>query len=212
MATTTVTLYRNGNTTSPRLDNVRDSDVVKFKHDDEEWVRGRQKGISTFDATAKVTAKIFGPRWWILPEDSAVVDGLYVLNDNEPPGHWLFQPDRDMPLATYIDLLRQQQKTAANDGQWEGPTGKDWPGPGDLTTEQEATLSAMAANARTGPVPLSPKAHDFLLIALDQHIERMEAQIEEAGEDEDTVSDLTNDLVLYSLIRQHLADRGPQSG
>lgn len=46
-----IDLYRGGNAGSPRFDNVRNRDIVKFKKPSgEEMVKGLSGGISTFTA------------------------------------------------------------------------------------------------------------------------------------------------------------------
>ena len=47
-----IDLYRSGNTTSPRLDNVRDKDIIKYKNKETGLVevKGMSGGISTFTA------------------------------------------------------------------------------------------------------------------------------------------------------------------
>src|SRR4051812_16097361 len=97
---TPVTLYRNGNTTTPRLDNVRPVDVETYDVNGVTWVRARVRGISCFDATAG-NAVVNGKNWWTLPTKSTSEPGLYLLNDNNPPGHWAVQPDVDMTLAAF---------------------------------------------------------------------------------------------------------------
>ena len=70
----------------------------------------------------------------------------------------------------------------------------------------------MVHTSGAGPVPLSPKAHNFLLTAVDEHIRRMQAQLDDPGVDDDSASDLTNDLTLYKLIYDHLRRQGPLPG
>lgn len=60
-----------------------------------------------------------------------------------------------------------------------------------------------------GCVPLSDKALAMVLHALDAHMDTMRARLADPATDEDTASDLTNDLALYQLIRTHLHDLGP---
>lgn len=56
-----IDLYRGGNAVSPRFDNVRDRDIVKFKKPSgDEMVKGLSGGISTF------TAPRAERNWWWL--------------------------------------------------------------------------------------------------------------------------------------------------
>jgi hypothetical protein len=199
---TAVTIYRNGNTTTPRLDNVRPIDVETYDLHGVEWVRARVRGISCFDATAG----IHGKNWWDLPANSAIEPGLHLANDNDPPGHWAFQPDVDMTLAAFTQALRDQGRTVGHGGQWSGPT--TWPGPN--ATEERNNLPAMG-DSTTTPSPFSAKVHDFILEALDHHIASLRSELD-SEDDDDRSSDLTNDLVLYQLIRRDLAQRGHGAG
>lgn len=203
-------LYRNGNTTGPRLDNVRDIDVETYDVSGVQWVRARVRGISCFDATAG-NDLIHGKNWWRLPTGSAVLPGLFLINDNNPPGHWAFQPDVDMTRTAFTQLLTQQGTTVPNGGQWVGPSPNNWPGPNAGNEDEVGTVRTVGETTVSTPGPFSGKVHDFVLGALDRQIGSMQSDLD-SEDDDDQRSDLTNDLVLYQLIRRHLAEQGPNQG
>lgn len=206
MPNTTVTLYRNGNSTSTRLDHVRPQDAVRFQNNGQTWVRGNQSGISSFDARAPISGK----NWWTLPSGAPILHGLSLVNDNTPPGHWAWQPAQDMPENQFVTLLGLQGATTANGGRWTGPSANNWPGPGgQLAQEEVASLTAQATKVVAAQAPLTAKPHAFVLDALDGQIAAMRDELARVGDDEDASSDLTNDLVLLQLIHQHLAEQGP---
>ncbi|MDB9511509.1 hypothetical protein PN499_09980 [Kamptonema animale CS-326] len=110
MAQTPVALYRQGNASSPRMDNVRpNKDITVYEQQDELWVMlileegrlsggiSRSEGISTFETPGS------GKNWWKLDEGTDIPSELELVNDR--PGHWLFQPSRPMPLVQYKELL-----------------------------------------------------------------------------------------------------------
>jgi hypothetical protein len=100
MAGTSLELFRAGNTTSPRMDRVRQDDVEIYDVNGIEWVRGRVGGMSTQTAIDPA----LGGRWWRLPAGSNYDDRLlFVVNDDV--GHWAWQSSFDMPLADYRAAL-----------------------------------------------------------------------------------------------------------
>jgi hypothetical protein len=104
MGVTPIDLFRSGNSRSPRLDNVRiggaDPDVDTFADAvNTTWVVANGKGISSSDTV--------DPTWtgkpWRLPAGTIFPDGLRLFEDD--PGHWVWEPATDMPLANYEGLL-----------------------------------------------------------------------------------------------------------
>lgn len=111
MAKTPVILYRQGNASSPRMDNVRpNKDITVYEQQGKLWVMltleaeklpggmSRSEGISTFDTTGA------GKNWWKLDSGTEIPPELELVNDR--PGHWLFQPSKPMPLEQYKQALR----------------------------------------------------------------------------------------------------------
>lgn len=195
VVTTPVDLWRRGNATSPRLDNIRSQDVDTEKRGNIEFVLANGKGISCFDSRDS------GTNWWKLPAGSLVVAGLTLINDNNPPGHWVFAPAQDMPLDEYRGLLTVQGAPAS------------WQRFRTLVPAVPDSLDTFATPAAGGtPMALSAKAHSFVIDAIDQHIARLEArlaQIDDSPSDEDEAADLGNDLLLYKLIVRHLKGQSP---
>ena len=100
MATTVqVDLYRGGNASSPRMDNVRDTDVLKYKNGNTEWVRAKQRGIST-SGNMPSNQK----NWWKVPKGTVVSNDIYIVNDYAD--HWAWAPAKDMPLSDFIKLMQ----------------------------------------------------------------------------------------------------------
>jgi hypothetical protein len=111
MTKTPVALYRQGNASSPRMDNVRpNKDITVYEQQGELWVMlnlegeslpggmSRSEGISTFDTPGS------GKNWWKLDLGTDIPPELEVVNDR--PGHWLFQPSRPMLLEQYKEALK----------------------------------------------------------------------------------------------------------
>ena len=99
MATTPVDLYRRGNSTAPRMDNVRPKDVQRFTQNGVEWVSGCSGGISTFaNPTPPGTGRI-----WKLAAGEQYSDELHLENDHGD--HWSWQPAHDMETSHYQTLL-----------------------------------------------------------------------------------------------------------
>src|SRR5262245_59887063 len=100
-----VDLYRGGNSTSPRFDNVRDKDVVKFKDPKTGLakVKGMSGGISTFTAPRPEA------NWWWIRAGTVVPPGLVVTRDTTNPKtgitHYTIRPAEDMFLTVYVDHM-----------------------------------------------------------------------------------------------------------
>src|SRR4051794_27951046 len=97
MGTTTLDLYRSGNSGGAGLERVRtngsNADVDVFvDQSGQTWVLADGKGASTWDAP--------DPAWrgkpWRLPAGSPYPDSVLAWNDD--PGHWSWAPVTDMPL------------------------------------------------------------------------------------------------------------------
>lgn len=105
MLTTPITLYRQGNATSPRMDHVRaNKDIAIFEDSGVTWVLanlsdGRSPGgISTF------TNPGIGKNWWKLDVGCALPIELKLLNDHG--NHWLWQPSQIMTIDSYQSALK----------------------------------------------------------------------------------------------------------
>lgn len=102
-----VDLYRGGNSTSPRFDNVRDKDVIKLKDPNTGLikVRGMSGGISAFTAPRPEA------NWWWIKAGTVVPPGLVVTRDTTNPKsgitHYTIRPAEDMLLTVYIEHMRK---------------------------------------------------------------------------------------------------------
>jgi hypothetical protein len=176
------------------MDYVRSQDVDIFTINGTKFVEAMSGGISTYTYSRQPAGK----NWWSLPQGAQIPDDLTLVADITTPGHWLWEPSRNMPLSRYEAALRTVQP-------WTGPTkvAEDMVvtyGPPDLTAPTQAVGDSMT---------LDPKSYRFLLAALDRQIWTMRHSLEDPSLSEDDQSDLTNDLALYELMRKGIADRGP---
>jgi hypothetical protein len=98
-------IYRGGNSTSPRFDNVRDKDIVKFQDPATGLtkVKGMSGGISTFTSPKPET------NWWWIKAGTVVPPGLTVTRDETNPKtgitHYTIRPASDMLLTDYINQM-----------------------------------------------------------------------------------------------------------
>ncbi len=106
MTKTPIPLYRQGNATSPRMDNVRsDKDIATFEEEGIIWVMTTLAdgilpgGISTFASLGR------GKNWWKLDSGIDIPPELQLVNDRE--NHWLWQPNKTMPIDEYKVALKQ---------------------------------------------------------------------------------------------------------
>jgi hypothetical protein len=95
MGITSCDLYRRGNSTGPRMDNVRPRDVKTFLKNGVVWVEGRSGGVSTFASPSPPgTGKI-----WRLQARSSYSDVLHLENNHSD--HWSWEPAYDMEMDRY---------------------------------------------------------------------------------------------------------------
>ena len=101
--TTPIDLYRSGNSTGPRLDNVRPGKEFNTGPNGEEILypdqTPRPNGLSTFENQG------VGKNWWKLPAGSPVPDGLRFFNDHGD--HWTIEPLWPMGKDEYIGFVQQ---------------------------------------------------------------------------------------------------------
>ncbi len=102
-----VDLYRSGNASSPRLDNVRDKDIVKFKDvaTGLTRVKGMSGGISTFTAPKPEN------NWWWIKAGTVVPASLVVTRDHTDPKtnitHYTIRPASDILLTEYVAQMQK---------------------------------------------------------------------------------------------------------
>jgi hypothetical protein len=102
-----IDLYRSGNASSPRFDNVRDKDIVKFKDPKSGLtkVKGMSGGISTFTAPKPEN------NWWWIKAGTIVPASLVVTRDHMDPKtnitHYTIRPASDLLLADYVAQMQK---------------------------------------------------------------------------------------------------------
>jgi hypothetical protein len=96
-------LFRLGNATSPRLDNIRrPKDVDTTEINGILIVIANGKGISLSTKSRIEVTPMSG--WvWKIPKGTSVPPGLKLLNDR--PGHYSITPTFNMPLDEFKGLL-----------------------------------------------------------------------------------------------------------
>jgi hypothetical protein len=98
-------LFRLGNSTSPKLTNIRPRDVDCFKRDDEVlMIRANGKGISLFNQARMESSGLHGTIWMI-PTGTQMPEGLGIYPDPTKPGHFMICPVNDMPMHQFCVLL-----------------------------------------------------------------------------------------------------------
>lgn len=199
---TTVKLWRNGNATSPRLDNVRDGDIVTWDYQGRTYVQAGTGGVSTYADGTPGYPTPGQKNWWSLAAGSEISTFLNVVLDPAIAGHYLWEPAYNMPLARYVNALK------------EAGTAPPWVK--RVLAEEEVPAAEVAgvagAGNTSGPAEAvrsdgmnaSPKTLRFIVAALDHEIGHLADAIEDESRSEDEQSDLTNDLALYRLIRQKI--------
>jgi hypothetical protein len=102
-----VDLYRSGNSTSPRLNNVRDKDIIKYRDPETGLikVKGMSGGISTFTAPKPER------NWYWIKAGTVVPEKLTVTRDHTDPKsgitHYTIRPSEDMLLTEYISQMEK---------------------------------------------------------------------------------------------------------
>lgn len=94
-----VDLYRGGNSTSARMDNVRVTDVQIFHQGNRDWVVGGEGGISTFSTPPSNTKN-----WWVIRAGTEYDDNHFKLI-NDRGNHWSWAPADTMRLQHYKNYL-----------------------------------------------------------------------------------------------------------
>lgn len=96
-------LYRLGNVTSPRLDNIRrPKDIDTMEVNGILMVISNGKGVSLFTKERLEATPMSG--WvWMIAKGTHVPAGLKLVNDR--PGHYSICPTANMPLDEFKGLL-----------------------------------------------------------------------------------------------------------
>lgn len=100
---TPIALYRAGKNSGPRLEHfsTANPEIVVQSRAGIAWVLGpRQGGASTVAAPISLNNVV----WYVLPAGTTYDDAeLFLWTDY--PGHWSWEPARDMQLAAYSAAL-----------------------------------------------------------------------------------------------------------
>jgi hypothetical protein len=105
-------LYRLGNATSPKIQNVRPDDVKTYQRNGVVMVRADGVGIS-LGTEARIERMNWRNAWlWKLPANFPMPPGLALNADptsirhtGDTPDHYFLCPQSDMPLSEYVALL-----------------------------------------------------------------------------------------------------------
>ncbi len=100
-----IDLYRSGNADSPRFDNVRDKDIIKYKDNGLIKVKGMSGGISTF------TSPKPDKNWYWIKAGTIVPPKLTITRDRSDPvtgiTHYTIRPSENMLLSEYVEQMQK---------------------------------------------------------------------------------------------------------
>lgn len=98
-------LFRVGNETNPRLDHVREQDIVMTYHEGKTFVLPNTGGISTFNT---IHPRLRGT-WWKCPAGASYPAELTIICDRDVAGirHYTIQPAYPMELKIFQAALRK---------------------------------------------------------------------------------------------------------
>ena len=103
-------LFRIGNASTAKLDNVREDDVDTYEVNRVQIVIANGKGISLFSEQGLSRARRGG--WlWKIPRGTPMPSGLALHNDHG--SHFMICPLRDMPMFQFKGLLCEIAKYCA---------------------------------------------------------------------------------------------------
>lgn len=102
-------VFRLGNSTSPKLSNVRARDVDTMDVNGIKVIVANGKGISVFDRAGISESPMSGWVWQFKP-NTAFPEGLKLVQDK--PHHYCIAPVRNMPVDKYKGLLEEMALTA----------------------------------------------------------------------------------------------------
>ncbi|PPJ64072.1 hypothetical protein [Cuspidothrix issatschenkoi] len=106
MDKTPITLYRQGNANSPRMDNVRpDKDIACYDKDGQVWVMTTLPDGKSPGGISTSAHPGYGKNWWKLEAGMKIPDQIELVNDDDD--HWLWKPIQNMPLDDYKAALKK---------------------------------------------------------------------------------------------------------
>ncbi|AHK16090.1 MAG: hypothetical protein VB954_09990 [Thalassolituus sp.] len=97
-------LFRLGNSTTPKLSNVRARDVDIVQINGIAIIKANGKGISVFDKVGINESPMSGWVWRFAPNTQPPI-GLKLVQDK--PHHFCIAPTQNMPISKYIGLLEE---------------------------------------------------------------------------------------------------------
>ncbi|MBQ0728088.1 MAG: hypothetical protein KBT77_12160 [Thalassolituus oleivorans] len=97
-------LFRLGNSTTPKLSNVRARDVDIVQINGIVIIKANGKGISVFDKVGINESPMSGWVWRFAPNTQPPI-GLKLVQDK--PHHFCIAPTQNMPISKYIGLLEE---------------------------------------------------------------------------------------------------------
>lgn len=97
-------LYRVGNSTHPRWNNVRPDEIETYEVNGVIMIRANSLGISVYTEARVKKSGLSG--WaWKVKKDVALPPLLKLWSDED--GHALICPTQNMPLSKYVSLLEE---------------------------------------------------------------------------------------------------------
>lgn len=109
-------LFRFGNSTSPRLTNIRTGEVLLKKVDETTIIVANGQGLSAnnqfgMDQNAKLPADEMLTGWvWVISKGTDLPKGLKIIEDKRRKGHFFITPTQNMPLKNFVNLLLHLEK------------------------------------------------------------------------------------------------------
>ena len=96
---TPVHLFRAGNKTYPRFEQLKAGEVLIQNRNGIDWVIARSGGASTKEAPIGLRGT-----WWRLARGTLYNDSVFFLH-NDYDDHWSWEPARDMLLSAFVTAL-----------------------------------------------------------------------------------------------------------
>ena len=113
-------LYRLGNSTSPKLNNVRHQDVDTYENNGILMIHANRKGVSLFNLRELRRRESGMAGWvWKIPQGTLLPFGLAVHPDRASPGHFFLCPVSVMTMDRYLSSLC---RTVRGHGKYERST------------------------------------------------------------------------------------------
>lgn len=100
------TLYRIGNSSSPLLTKVRPGEIDTVDINGVTHIVANGKGISLYNKTGLDLAPLVGWVWEISP-NTTIPQGLKLIKDDRPEGHYSLCPSRNMSIHEFISQLEK---------------------------------------------------------------------------------------------------------